>query len=63
MTSKGPTQGQGLLGGRYRDRVLEPAATEQFPNHIAGPLFEGREVFVSVWVTGGLQHPKACLGT
>lgn len=58
MTSKGPTRGRG-----YRERVLEPAVTEQFPNHIASPLFEGGEGFVSVWVTGGLQHPKACLGT
>lgn len=49
VTSKGPTRGQG-----YRDPVLEPAVTE---------LFAGGEVFVSVWVTGGLQHPKACLGT
>lgn len=56
MTSQGPTRGQGY-------RVLEPAVTEQFPNHIAGPLLGGGEVFVSVWVTGGLQHPKACLGT
>lgn len=58
VTSKGPTRGRG-----YRDPVLEPAVTEQFPNHKAVPLFGGGEVFVSVWVTGGLQHPKACLGT